>query len=101
MGKQADTAVTAIRVGKILKETEKAFQVEVEAAWPDGEPRPVNVWMPKSRSERRDDGFCWISLANDWLLNAKSREVNERVRCQVFLQVDGFDADGQRHAGLY
>lgn len=53
---------------KLVKETEKAIQVEVLI----GDDRKAKIWMPKSQTEISEDGTIWAST---WIIDQKEAEV--------------------------
>jgi len=54
------------------RETEKAYQVEVEIDTPTGL-RGWNIWLPKSRTRQEDGAF----ILPEWLFKAKEKDISE------------------------
>lgn len=65
-------------IGSVKRETEKAILLDAEIDTQCGRSH-AEVWFPKSRIEYLN-GKVYITEANEWILDAKERELAESRR---------------------
>lgn len=66
--------------GTILRETDKALQVELAMLDRGGNRRTRNAWLPKSRTIQHDATTFELP---DWLFNAKLADINAGSRAAL------------------
>lgn len=69
--KGRDQKLSQLLDGEIVRETDKAFQIDVTWSGIDGELRGRKLWFPKSQVVV-EDGKVFVA---DWILNQKASEI--------------------------
>jgi hypothetical protein len=76
-----------IEIGRVVKETPKAVQVEIEVARRDGGPRTWSLWLPKSQVSIVDST---VTLP-EWLGAEKMTEVFEKTNSLIVVRYSNGD----------
>ena len=76
-----------IEISRMVKETPKAVQVEIEVARRDGSPRTWSLWLPKSQVSIVDST---VTLP-EWLASQKMTEIFIKTNSLIVIRYSNGD----------